>query len=112
MQVLQEAVELPGSVARYLLPWACAQAGRTAEAAERLRELGLDAASGLPSGYAVQWVAAAHASMGDMDEAFRLMERAVEERRFSTILLRIEHACALMRGDPRFQELLRRTRLD
>jgi serine/threonine-protein kinase len=113
VELLQRAVDLPGSTARYLLPWVCAMAGRTAEAADRVRELELDPASGpLPPGYSVQWVAAAYAMLGGMDQAFHILQRALEERRFSAILLRVEQSYAPMRADPRFEDLLRRTRLD
>jgi hypothetical protein len=65
----------------------------------------------LPPGYAVQWVASANAVVGDMDTGFRLLDRALDERRFSSILLRTEQSHSPMRSDPRFQELLRRTGL-
>ena len=109
--LLKRSADLPGSTARFLLPLVCLRAGRREEAVERLRALRQDGGDALPPGYAVQWVASAYAALGDMDEAFRLIDRALEERRFSAILLRSDQAYLAMRSDPRFQELLRRTGL-
>lgn len=111
MEILQRSADLPGSTAAFLLPLLLAKAGRTQEAAERLRGLRAESGGRLPPGYAVQWVASAYALLGDMDEAFRLVDCALEERRFSAILLRTDQAYLAMRGHPRFQELLRRTGL-
>jgi serine/threonine-protein kinase len=111
VEVLARSGDLPGSTARYLLPWVLAAGGRTEEAAEHLRALEAEMGGSLPPGYAVQWVASANAVVGDMDAGFRLLDRALDERRFSSILLRTEQSHSPMRSDPRFQELLRRTGL-
>jgi tetratricopeptide (TPR) repeat protein len=111
VDLLERSRDLPGSTARYLLPWVLAAGGRRTEAAERLRVLQSETGDALPPGYAVQWVASAYALLGDADEAFRLLDRALEERRFSAILLRPEQSYSVIRHDPRFQGLLRKTGL-
>ena len=110
-ELLERSKELPGSTAQFMLPWILAAGARKKEASERLRMLESEAGDVLPPGYAVVGVTLAYAQLGDMDKAFRLLYRAIEERRFSAILLRAELSYSLMRHDPRFQELLRRTGL-
>jgi eukaryotic-like serine/threonine-protein kinase len=57
-------------------------------------------------------IAALHASLGDVDEAFRWLEVAVEERATGLVFLRVHPRLDPIRQDPRFQALLRRLRLD
>ena len=57
-------------------------------------------------------IAALHASLGDVDEAFRWLDVAVEERASGLIFLRVHPRLDRIRHDPRYRELLRRVGLD
>ena len=57
-------------------------------------------------------IAALHASLGDVDEAFRWLDVAVEERATGLIFLRVHPRLDRIRQDPRYQTLLRRVGLD
>jgi hypothetical protein len=57
-------------------------------------------------------IAALHASLGDVDEAFRWLDAAVEEGATGLIFLRVHPRLDPIRKDPRFQALLRRVGLD
>jgi serine/threonine protein kinase/tetratricopeptide (TPR) repeat protein len=53
-----------------------------------------------------------HNQLGDTDEAFQWMDRAMEDRRGWMVYLNVEPALDNLRSDPRFKELLRKMRLD
>ena len=57
-------------------------------------------------------IAALHASLGDVDEAFRWLDVAVGERASGLIFLRVHPRIDSIRHDPRYQNLLRRVGLD
>jgi len=57
-------------------------------------------------------IAALHASLGDVDEAFRWLDVAVEESATGLIFLRVHPRLDRIRQDPRYQVLLRRVGLD
>jgi len=57
-------------------------------------------------------IAVLHASLGDVDEAFRWLEMAIEEKASGIILLRVHPRLDSIRNDPRYEVLLRRLRLD
>lgn len=57
-------------------------------------------------------IAALHASLGDVDDAFRWLEVAVGERAAGLIFLRVHPRLDPIRQDPRYQGLLRRVGLD
>jgi len=57
-------------------------------------------------------IAALHASLGDVDEAFRWLDMAVGERASGLIFLRVHPRIDSIRHDPRYQNLLRRVGLD
>jgi len=57
-------------------------------------------------------IAALHASLGDVDEAFRWLDVAVGERASGLIFLRVHPRIDSIRHDPRYQSLLRRVGLD
>jgi len=57
-------------------------------------------------------IAALHASLGDVDEAFRWLDVAVEEHASGLIFLRVHPRLDRIRHDPRYRELLRRVHLD
>ena len=56
-------------------------------------------------------IAALHASLGDIDEAFRWLEIAVEERASGLILLRVHPRLDPIRKDPRYWPLVERVGL-
>jgi serine/threonine protein kinase/tetratricopeptide (TPR) repeat protein len=57
-------------------------------------------------------IAALHASLGDVDEAFRWLDVAVEEGATGLNLLRVHPRLDPIRQDPRYRTLLRRVGLD
>jgi hypothetical protein len=57
-------------------------------------------------------IAAVHASLGDVDEAFRWLEIAIEERASGLILLRVHPRLDPIRTDPRYLPLIRRLGLE
>jgi TolB-like protein/Tfp pilus assembly protein PilF len=85
-----------------------ARLGERAQAEEALQRLrGLAAASSVPS-----WqFALVHAALGDADEAFAALERAVEERSDVLVYLKVDPHWDPIRSDARFAALLRRTGL-
>lgn len=57
-------------------------------------------------------IAALHACLGDVDEAFRWLDIAVDERAPGLILLRVHPRLDPIRTDPRYGPLLRRVGLE
>jgi TolB-like protein/tetratricopeptide (TPR) repeat protein/tRNA A-37 threonylcarbamoyl transferase component Bud32 len=57
-------------------------------------------------------IAALHASLGDVEESFRWLDVAVEERATGLVFLRVHPRLDRIRQDPRYQTLLRRVGLD
>jgi len=57
-------------------------------------------------------IAALHASLGDLDEAFRWLDVAVEERAAGLIFLRVHPRLDPIRQDPRYRALVQREGLD
>ena len=57
-------------------------------------------------------IAALHASLGDVDEAYRWLDVAVEEGATGLSLLRVHPRLDPIRQDPRYRALLRRVGLD
>ena len=108
ISVLQQALSLPESTARFFLPLAHALNGDRGEAMKLLSDLRLDARSEHgPPGYTSLWVSLAYATLGDIDEALRWLALSYEDRAFSTILLKIAYVYNPLRSDPRFVALLR-----
>jgi len=56
-------------------------------------------------------IAKAYVALGETDQAFAWLERALEERTFWLIWLRVDPEWAPLRDDPRFGALVGRTRL-
>jgi hypothetical protein len=56
-------------------------------------------------------IAALHASLGDVDDAFRWLDVAVAEGATGLIFLRVHPRIDALRGDPRFPALLKRVGL-
>ena len=52
------------------------------------------------------------AKLGDVDEAFRWLDLAVEDHATGLILLRVHPRLDPIRQDPRYQALLKRVGLD
>jgi len=57
-------------------------------------------------------IAALHASLGDVDEAFHWLDVAVEEKAAGLILLRVHPRLDPIRQDPRYRPLVRRVGLE
>jgi hypothetical protein len=53
------------------------------------------------------FIAGVYATLGDKDEAFRILEKAVEERQYLTPL-KVEPPLENLHSDPRWKALLRR----
>ena len=57
-------------------------------------------------------IGAVHASLGDVDEAYRWLEMAVQEKASGLILLRVHPRLDPIRHDARYWPLVRRVGLD
>jgi hypothetical protein len=101
-------------MASFLLPLVHVLKGDPAEAVRSLRELHLAPGSqGTPPAYTAPWVAAAYAALGHAEDAFRVLEKSIEERRFSILMLNVEGTIFdVLRSDPRFPRLTRKLGLD
>jgi len=109
--VLEEAAAAsdrsPGVISA--LVWAYADAGRRPDALRLLGELKKRQQTGyVPAGAFVN----AYLGLGDNDEAFAWFERAYEEQSNILIYIKVFPLFDPLRGDPRFQDLVRRVGLD
>jgi hypothetical protein len=57
-------------------------------------------------------IAVMHASLGDVDEVFRWLDVAIEERSPGLILLRVHPRLDPIRNDPRYRPLVRKLGLE
>ena len=57
-------------------------------------------------------IAVLHASLGDVDEAFRWLDLAIRERSSGMLLLRVHPRLDPIRKDPRYSALVRRVGLE
>jgi TolB-like protein len=96
----------PSSVALY--GYACARAGRRADALRALEDLRVLGETRFVSAFTV---APIHVGLGDKDKAFECLEKAYEERSGRLVYLGVAPIFDSLRSDPRFQGLLRRLRL-
>jgi TolB-like protein/DNA-binding winged helix-turn-helix (wHTH) protein/Flp pilus assembly protein TadD len=108
---LEKAVSVtdssPGVVSALI--WAYAHAGRRTDALRLLGELKERQQTGyVPAGAFVN----AYLGLGDNDEAFAWFERAYEEQSNILIYIKVFPLFDPLRGDPRFQDLVRRVGLD
>ena len=108
---LEKAVSVtdrsPGVISALI--WAYAQAGRRADAVQLLGELKKRQQTGyVPAGAFVN----AYLGLGDTDEAFTWFERAYEEQSNILIYIKVFPLYDPLRGDPRFQDLVRRVGLN
>ena len=85
-----------------------ARMGRRAEAGAIVEKLVAAQQTRYVSSYTIGIICTA---MGDFDRAFQLFERAFEERDPMMVVMRVHPRLDPLRGDPRFQNLLRRTGL-
>jgi TolB-like protein/DNA-binding winged helix-turn-helix (wHTH) protein/tetratricopeptide (TPR) repeat protein len=109
--VLEEAAAAsdrsPGVISA--LVWAYADAGRRPDALRLLGELKKRQQTGyVPAGAFVN----AYLGLGDNDEAFAWFERAYEEQSNILIYIKVFPLYDPLRGDPRFQDLVRRVGLN
>jgi TolB-like protein/DNA-binding winged helix-turn-helix (wHTH) protein/Flp pilus assembly protein TadD len=109
--VLEKAVSVtdssPGVISALI--WAYAHAGRRADALRLLGELKKRQQTGyVPAGAFVH----AYLGLGDNDEAFTWFERAYRERSNILIYIKVFPLYDPLRGDPRFQDLVRRVGLN
>jgi tetratricopeptide (TPR) repeat protein len=110
VEALRRFLELTGgsTLAVGLLGLAHGRAGDRREALKLLDELQQVARRGYVPSY---HFAAVHIGLGDADEAFAWLGRAYEERSDVLVYLGVEPAFDPIRGDARFQDLVRRVGL-
>jgi TolB-like protein/DNA-binding winged helix-turn-helix (wHTH) protein/Flp pilus assembly protein TadD len=109
--VLEEATAIsdrsPGVIS--VLVWAYAHTGRRSDALRLLGELKRRQQTGyVPAGAFVT----AYVALGNNDEAFAWFERAYKEQSNILIYLKVFPPYDSLRGDPRFQDLVRRVGLN
>jgi DNA-binding winged helix-turn-helix (wHTH) protein/TolB-like protein/Tfp pilus assembly protein PilF len=105
----QTGVKLSGSpLMLALLGHAYAAAGKTVEAKQVLSDLQQLEGQRYVSPYTV---AAIHAGLGDQEEAFKWLEKAVEERDIWLMNLKVDPVFAKLRSNRKFADLLARIRL-
>jgi TolB-like protein len=105
----EQAVQLTGN--REALPalaHACALAGKVDQARTILGEIKQGENGRYP---ASTMIARAYLGLGEIDEAFRWLEKGLEERSFWNVFLKVEPVYDGIRADRRFQDLLVRTGL-
>jgi tetratricopeptide (TPR) repeat protein len=104
---------LPSTSRRFLEPLVYALRGDREEATRRLAQLDVDpSAERVPPGYLTMQLAQTCAVLGNMDEAFRWLRRARDERLHTIALLKADPEFERLRPDPRFGELLRSVGLE
>lgn len=105
----QTGVKLSGSpLMLALLGHAYAVAGKTAEAKQVLNDLQQLQDQRYVSPYTV---AAIHAGLGDQEQAFKWLEKAVEERDIWLMNLKVDPVFARLRSQRQFTDILARIRL-
>ncbi len=103
----EQAIQFSGNrEGRLALAQAYALAGRTEEARDILMEAREMAGTRyLPS----PLIARVYLGLGERDKAFEWLREGIEERSFWMVFLKMDPAYDPIRGDPRFQDLLKRT---
>lgn len=105
IETFSHARQLTGDNPAMIMAYGHAQAvaGNAEEARNALRKLEqLRTSRFVPSVY----LAAIHTGLGEKDEAFRLLNAAVEERVDRLVYLKVEPLADPLRSDPRFTQLL------
>lgn len=110
IQSLETAVQLSDSTAITLAGLAAAlgRAGRKPEARELLERLSDPVRTPAAPLYEI---GKAHLALGDLDTAFDWFERAYRARSLQLVFIAVDPEVDPARGDPRFEDLLRRMRL-
>ncbi len=85
--------------------YAHAAAGEREQAEEVIRELDRKSKTGYVSPMSKAWI---YMGLGEKDRAFECIEKAIEVRDWVVTLLGIEPSADCLRGDPRFEEVLKR----
>ena len=98
-----EDARAPAGLAR-----AYAMAGRHAEAREILGDLEQRARARFVSAFSISTI---HATLGAHDAAFEWLRRGLDERDTGMLWIKVHPRMDVLRGDPRFQDILRRMRL-
>ena len=104
-----QALTLGYPVPMGLLAWVNAVAGRTAEAKAILAAL---LKRRVEDYFSPFYLACIYTGLGEVDEAFRWLHTAFEERDCLLVLAKVGAWFDPLRGDPRFRELLRKMRLE
>ena len=101
--MFERAIELGGRSVNHLssLAYAKARAGDAVGARGLLAELTTRAREGFA---APVWIGLAHYGLGEVDQAFEWLERAVEERDGSMILITAAPDLDPLRADPRYSD--------
>jgi len=104
---LQKALTLSRDNPLYLgnLGYAYARAGATDQAIKVLDELKRLSKRKFVGSFAFALV---YGGLGDKDQAFQWLNKALEERNIELAYAKMEPHYDLLRSDPRFQDLLRR----
>jgi len=97
-----------GNLGVGLLGYAYAMAGRRSEALEIIEELVTQVKQWPTFSYRIALI---YAELGEKDQAFYWLDKAYEERYLWLIFLKVEPELDPLRGDPRFQDLLRKMNL-
>ena len=106
LQIARRAVADSGTPSsRALLALFLARAGRLEEARQSLAQALEEGEEGY---LAPSFAAAAHASLGNEDEAFRWLRRGVEEKGYFVLVIKHHPMYDSLREDPRFDDLLQR----
>jgi adenylate cyclase len=87
-----------------------ARMGKAEEARKILRDREFISAPG--GFFSRAYLAATYGWLGEKDKAFRLLEKAFEERDSKLVLAKVDPRFDCLRSDPRFADLLRRIGLD
>ena len=105
----ERAAPSPDSTVRVTeLAYACARAGKNAEARGFLRELQERSKRGYVPAYDL---AVVHLALGEQEAALQWLQRAYEEHDWGLVMLAVEPRLDPLRSDPRFQGLLRKVGL-
>jgi len=90
------------------MAYACARAGKRAEAGAFLRELQERSKRGYVPAYDL---AVVHLALGEKEAALQWLQRAYDEHDWGLVVLAVEPRLDPVRSDPRFQALLRKVGL-
>jgi TolB-like protein/Flp pilus assembly protein TadD len=111
IEELQKALSLSGENSSTIASIGCAYAisGNRAEALKILDELESLSERAYVSAFDIALV---FASLGDRESAFEWLQKAFEERYFELVALKVAPELDSLRGDERFEELIKKVGLD